>query len=180
MGMHGASHPMLTYLDRVLVSEIHTVDPWEQAPRGTLLQVSYKGGPVVALRCGLKTTDTQDSLVIMSGEFRGTLLIPPELPEPALDISRLVELVAIDPQPFFPDPSNFKRGMLFARDDDRLVYYRTPGRTTGFVCVHGAQIGETFENLDMKTIIGISQQLGVQLRSILYAGSGRPTSTGPR
>jgi hypothetical protein len=88
-----------------------------------------------------------------------------------LDISRLVQLVAINPQPFFPDPSNFKRGMLFARGDDQLVCYRTPGRATGFACVHGPKIGKTFENLDMKAVIAISDEIGVQLRSVLYAGS---------
>jgi hypothetical protein len=84
----------MDHLDELSLSEIRLIDPWSNAKRGTLLQMSVNGRATIGLRCNFITANvTHEGLAIIAGENMGKLAIDVELSGPAFDVSEIVEIV---------------------------------------------------------------------------------------
>jgi hypothetical protein len=173
----------MNQLDQCLLSEIKVLDNWVTAPLGSLLQiplrVEYRNPAtgelivvpeVVGMRTAFKTANgSVDGVVIISGTHVGRLETSANLHgRPALDVSGLLELVAIVPKVFAAHPADFEPGMLFRwRGGDFVRFTMLSGSGNGFVCVNHSdanQIGQQIDQFLSRDAVGIAESIGVQPR----------------
>src|SRR4051812_6646247 len=90
-------------LPEIKLDDIRLVPTWGTAPLGTLLQVgtSDPADPraVIGMRCDLRGPggSALPFLLTLSGRDMGSLVAPEHYETDALDISALIDIVAVDP-----------------------------------------------------------------------------------
>jgi hypothetical protein len=139
----------MSFLEKVALPDIRVVYPWQQAPLGALLRVSFRNTPSLGMRCRFQAQKFVDALFVISPEEqRGTIVTAEELTGPGLDVSNLLELAANDPSPFLPMGGAFTMGTIYQSETQTCyVYERTIGQVSLFVCINGPLVGETLPNL---------------------------------
>jgi hypothetical protein len=159
-------------LDALSLSEIRVVNPWSSARHGALLRMSVGRRLEIGVRCNYKATDaTSEALVIVSGENTGKIAIA-DLNGPALDLSELLEIVAIDPT-VLGAITSLEPGSLYRYGRDRAGYFirfdALRGHGNGFICIADEtgenRLGEHFRSLPSDELIYIARTVDVRSRA---------------
>jgi hypothetical protein len=159
---------------KIPLAKIQLCDSWADAPQGKLLQLKDGNAPVIGMRSDLSTRDgPKRAFLILTGERRGTALVEGDglgLATPAIDVTSLVEIVALEAAPAVREPrDSLKGGMLVA---DRKVPGRyliwamesataTSTTSLGGVCI-GVDQGKLVDENELTRLTIIAPAVGIE------------------
>jgi len=161
----------MDYLEEIALSEVRSINAWHKEKNGALLQISVGGKPTVGVRCNFKVADGEvDSVVIVSGQNVGRLVTANlSQSEPGLDVTDLLEIVAVKPMPLSPPlpPPPLKPGMLFQYDKGYFLWFTLlEGSGSGFICIANSDprlVGQSQSSLSEDRLF-IAPTISVQRR----------------
>ena len=161
---------LMDHLDILALTELHWYDRWTLAERGALLQVRIRDHIRIGMRTSFQAANGErDGLVILGGDDAG-VLVTEGVDGPALDVSPLVMIVAVNPAPFERAAHLLPRGALlrYAEQDVYFVWVQmNGGNVTGGVCIQSDEqnvpVGTCYSKLTRR-VIGVAEK--VDLRRI--------------
>jgi hypothetical protein len=124
--------------------------------------------PILGFRCDWKIpAETQKCLLILSGSNVGKLVTDKSISGPALDVTELVEIVAVKPTPFLT--AKMKPGMLFSHGGGFYIWFEAMvGSGAAFMCIahtSPTKIGEDVQGLPPERL-GIALSTDVRRRPV--------------
>jgi hypothetical protein len=168
---------LIDYLSEVALQDIAVVDDWQAAPLGALVQMSVGPTKVVGMRTDSPAANgTVAAILVVSGEHAGELVESSHLQGPALLVSNVIEIVALDPVPFTLFPPIRKGILIKSRGAQPAYYVRSevkPGLVgyvglVGHVCVSDGgnplhTRGKCVPNINPGDYVGVAEKVGVRL-----------------
>jgi hypothetical protein len=164
----------MTDLEKLPVSDIRAVADWPKAGHGRLLLINLLGhGPIIGFRCVFEVASRKNEcLLIVTGPDTGKLITDAYLGGPALDVTELFEIVAVDPLPFVPAAKKLQAGMLVRYGLDQGGYFvwtnLWKGTGEGFICIGtdggNFEIGSYHHGLPPEHRVGISDKIDLKRR----------------
>jgi hypothetical protein len=167
----------MDHIDTLRLSDVRLYRPWTTAPLGAILQMKAIKEIIVGMRSRYKTANAvSDAIVVLGGDRAGELITDQYLVGAALDVSSLVELIAIDAVPFecregvpLPQGASLRHA---EKEGTYFVWTMVHGgaMTLGGLCVASDDksypIGTCDNELDKNKLIGVAQKTDLRLREI--------------
>ena len=163
----------MNYVEEISLDELKVLQDWKAAVGGTLLQTTVPGitGPVVGARVSMDVANgTVEGIVIVAGANCGKFVGSSELVgEPVIDVSELVEIVAVDAAPRVRGMGYLVPGMLCQEDGSPMLYLwfgALTGQASGYFCLKSSnptQVGAFRKGL--ADILVIADSVSIRLRN---------------
>jgi hypothetical protein len=170
----------MNYLTEIALRGIVVFDDWLKAPIGALVQMGVSAGAgafnIIGMRIEFPAPNrTVDALLGVSDEHAGELIDDSQLQGPALDVSKTVEIVGIDPVPFTLStlPQSISKGVLIKTRGLQPAYYVRSELTqiVKYICVvdggNGSHPrGKCLTNYNPPDYVGVAKKIGVRLIAV--------------
>jgi len=166
----------MDHIDTLRLSDVRLYDNWASAPRGTLLQMRVADQIIAGMRTSYPSGNGEpDAFLVLGGEHAGEMISDEYLRGvSALDVSSLLEIVAIRPAPFECAKVNQLPHGALLRYPDRDIYFvwltMQKGTGSGAVCVVSndpkCPVGTCVPQLNKNRLIGIATKVDLRLREL--------------
>lgn len=152
----------MALFDQILLSQIRLLAEWRNAKKGALLQMWIDESLEMGVRCNFKAINgTREGLLILLGSNAGKLVIDGYLQGSALDVSELVEIVAVNPCTI-PPHSELLPGALYEHTGSYYVWFNMwKGSGNGFIRLTD---GENFMTLPAADRIAVAPRTSFILK----------------
>jgi hypothetical protein len=167
----------MNILAQIPLSDVRVVDRWSKAKNGTLLKVAMRDekepSQIIGMRCGLDVGSKEAEFVVMlSGPKAGELATSHHLLDAALDVSELLEIVAVNPGIVHLSQDEYKPGMLLQFNRASYICCKSSDGISGVVCVSPDDRGKILNSLPADAmIVAHSIELRAAIRPIPVIGA---------
>jgi hypothetical protein len=166
----------MDYVDILRFSDVRPLDVWTRAPIGAFLQLRIADQITAGMRTTYPAVNGEpDAFLVLGGKHAGEMISDEYLRGvAALDVSLLLEIVAIDPAPFQCATINQMPHGALLRYPDTDVYFvwlmMQKGTGSGAVCVASndpkCPVGSCYPQINKNRLIGIASKVDLRLREL--------------